>query len=265
MRELNLLVVEGNLESENKNFKDAGIQTHTESLKESIAYYHKKINCEILNPSGEKNFNKIITKLDSFDGLVWGGSSLNIYNDTPEIRRQIYFMKECFNRVKNILAICWGMQVAVTAAGGAIKKSKNGAHIGIAKGIKINDAGLKHPIYKGKKKIFNTPAFNFDEVDTLPNGSTLLSSNPINKVQGIIFEVRKSKVWGIQYHPEITYDKMIHLINFRKERLINFRKVFNNEQDINNQIKNIEEENKATDKHSRMREIKNWLEFINEN
>ena len=35
-------------------------------------------------------------------------------------------MKECFNRVKNILAICWGMQVAVTAAGGNIKKSKNG-------------------------------------------------------------------------------------------------------------------------------------------
>ena len=93
----------------------------------------------------------------------------------------------------------------------------------------------------------------------------MLASNPINKVQGIIFEVQKSKVWGIQYHPEITYDKMINLINFRKERLINFRKVFNNEQDINNQIKNIEEENKVTDKHSRMREIKNWLEFINEN
>ena len=93
----------------------------------------------------------------------------------------------------------------------------------------------------------------------------MIASNLINKVQGIIFEVRKSKVWGIQYHPEITYDKMINLINFRKERLINFRKVFNNEQDINNQIKNIEEENKVTDKHSRMREIKNWIEFINEN
>jgi GMP synthase (glutamine-hydrolysing) len=27
-------------------------------------------------------------------------------------------MKECQKRIKNILAICWGMQVAVTAAGG---------------------------------------------------------------------------------------------------------------------------------------------------
>ena len=31
----------------------------------------------------------------SYDGLIWGGSSLNIYNNTPEINRQIDFMKEC--------------------------------------------------------------------------------------------------------------------------------------------------------------------------
>ena len=151
MKEISLLVVEGNLASENKNFKEAGIQTHTESLKESIANYHNKINYSVLNPSSEENFNEIISKLESFNGIVWGGSSLNIYNDTPEIRRQIYFMKECFKKVKNILAICWGMQVAVTAAGGVVRKSKNGAHIGIAKNIKINSEGLKHPIYKDKK------------------------------------------------------------------------------------------------------------------
>ena len=265
MKKLKILIVEGNLTSENKNFKDAGIQTHTESLKESIANYNDNVNYEILNPSSEDNFNKIIVKLESFDGLVWGGSSLNIYNDTPEIKRQIFFMKECFNKVKNIFAICWGMQVAVTAAGGVVKKSENGAHIGIARDIKINDAGLKHPIYRDKKKLFNTPAFNFDEVETIPNGSTLLASNPINKVQGIEFEKGISKIWGIQYHPEITYDKMISLINFRKDRLINFRKAFNNERDIDDHIKNIEEENHRTNKHSRMQEVKNWLEFINEN
>jgi GMP synthase (glutamine-hydrolysing) len=35
---------------------------------------------------------------------------------------------------KNILAICWGMQVAVTAAGGEVKKA-DGSHIGIANEI----------------------------------------------------------------------------------------------------------------------------------
>ena len=93
----------------------------------------------------------------------------------------------------------------------------------------------------------------------------LLSSNPINKVQGLQFEVGVSKIWGIQYHPEITYEKMISLINFRKDRLINYRKVFENENDIDGHIKNIEQENKVTDKNSRMQELKNWLEYLNEN
>ena len=86
-------------------------------------------------------------------------------------------MKECQKKVKNILAICWGMQVAVTAAGGVVKKSQNGSHRGIAHEININENGLKHLLYKDKDKIFNTPAFNYDEVVTLPNNATLLSSN----------------------------------------------------------------------------------------
>ena len=88
---------------------------------------------------------------------------MNIYNDTPEIRKQIEFMKNCQNKVKNILAICWGMQVAVTAAGGQVKKADS-PHIGIAKEIEINKHGLEHPLYENKEKKFNSPAFNFDEV-----------------------------------------------------------------------------------------------------
>ena len=85
-------------------------------------------NDEELN---DEKIESIKSKLPSYHGLIWGGSSLNIYNNTPEIINQIEFMKACQNKVKNILAICWGMQVAVTAAGGEVKKSSNGAHIGI--------------------------------------------------------------------------------------------------------------------------------------
>ena len=35
------------------------------------------------------------------------------------------------------------MQVAVTAAGGTVKKSSNGAHIGIANDIEINENGIR--------------------------------------------------------------------------------------------------------------------------
>ena len=36
MKNLNLLVVEGNLQKENENFRSSGIPTHAESLKESL-------------------------------------------------------------------------------------------------------------------------------------------------------------------------------------------------------------------------------------
>jgi len=257
-----ILVVEGNLKEENQSFSEAGIQTHTESLKHSLSYFTDQLNIDVVNPSSDENISENIDTLDSYDGLIWGGSSLNIYNNTPEIKRQIEFMKECQKKIKKVLAICWGMQVAVTAAGGEVKKGEKGSHRGIARDIEINENGLNHPLYKNKNKKFNTPAFNFDEVVTLPENSTLLASNPINNVQGLNFKIGNCDVWGLQYHPEITYNKMINLIIFRKDRLIE-RGAFKDQNHIDDHIKNIEIENKKLDKLSRMRELENWLDYLN--
>jgi len=262
MKNLNLLVVEGNLKEENENFKNSGIQTHAESLKESLSYFTNDLNIDVFNPCSEKSFDKVLSDIKKYDGLVWGGSSLNIYNDCIEIRRQISFMKECFKNIKKILAICWGMQVAVTAAGGEVKKSSKGAHIGIANDIEINENGLNHPLYKSKNKKFNSPAFNFDEVATLPKGAINLASNNINKVQSLYFKSGISDIWGLQYHPEITYHKMINLIKFRKEKLINVRKCFKDEGEIKKHIDFIEKEIKLSVKESRMLELKNWLNYL---
>jgi GMP synthase (glutamine-hydrolysing) len=46
---------------------------------------------------------------------------------------------------------------------------------------------LKHFIYKDKKSVFTSPAFNFDEVSEIPKDATLLSSDKVNNVMGIIF------------------------------------------------------------------------------
>ena len=257
-----ILVVEGNLKEENQSFSEAGIQTHTESLKHSLSYFTDQLNIDVVNPSSDENISENIDTLESYDGLIWGGSSLNIYNNTPEIKRQIEFMRECQKKIKKVLAICWGMQVAVTAAGGEVKKGEKGSHRGIARDIEVNKNGLNHPLYKNKNKKFNTPAFNFDEVVTLPDNSTLLASNPINNVQGLNFKIGNCDVWGLQYHPEITYNKMINLIIFRKDRLIE-RGAFKDQNHIDDHIKNIEIENKKLDKLSRMRELENWLDYLN--
>ena len=262
MENLKILICEGNTPEEGKIFQDVGIQTHTQSLKDSLSYYNKDLNIDVLNPCLELDLKKIVPNLKKYDGLIWGGSSLNIYNDTIEIRRQISFMKECFKNVKKILAICWGMQVAVTAAGGEVKKGETGSHIGIANDIVLTKDGLNNLFYKDKINKFNSPAFNFDEVVTIPSGANHLASNKINKIQALYFKSGISEIWGLQYHPEITYAKMIRIIKFRKDKLINFRNRFNNDKEIDNHIKFIEDEIKVSEKKSRMLELKNWLSLI---
>tara|TARA_B100000941_G_scaffold195372_1_gene141587 strand:- start:6 stop:812 length:807 start_codon:yes stop_codon:yes gene_type:complete len=264
MSNLNILIVEGNLREENQNFTDGGIKTHTESLKDSLAYFNNQFEIDVVNPSSDKDIYKKIKKLSKYDGMIWGGSSLNIYDDRIEIRRQLEFMRECQKKIKYILGICWGMQVAVTVAGGKVEKCKKGAHRGIAKQITINKNGLQHPIYRDKNPIFNSPAFNFDEVTILPNNAKLLSSNQMNKVMAIHFKNEISEIWGIQYHPEITYDKMISLIHFRKDRLIE-KKAFANQMEIDNHVEMIENEKKLLKIDARMKELKNWLNYVTEN
>ena len=262
MRDLNILICEGNTPKEGKVFTDVGIPTHTESLKESLANFNTNLKIDVLNPCLELNLDQIVPNLNKYDGLIWGGSSLNIYNDTPEIRRQISFMKECFKNINKILAICWGMQVAVTAAGGEVKKGVNGSHIGIANEVQLTDSGINNSFYKDKSKKFNTPAFNFDEVVTVPQNSVHLAFNKINNIQGLNFKSGVSEIWGLQYHPEITYEKMIDIIKFRKKALIENRKRFQNEDEINNHINFIKDEIKISEKNSRMVELRNWLNII---
>ena len=262
MRNLNILICEGNTPEEGKVFTDVGIPTHTESLKESLANYNTNLKIDVLNPCLELDLNQIVPNLNKYDGLIWGGSSLNIYNDTPEIRRQISFMKVCFKNINKILAICWGMQVAVTAAGGEVKKGVNGSHIGIANEVQLTDNGINNSFYKDKSKKFNAPAFNFDEVVTVPQNSVHLAFNKINNIQGLNFKSGVSEIWGLQYHPEITYEKMIDIIKFRKKALIENRKRFQNEDEINNHIDFIKDEIKISEKNSRMLELRNWLNII---
>jgi GMP synthase (glutamine-hydrolysing) len=52
------------------------------------------------------------------------------------------------------------------------------------------------------------------------------------------------------------------LIIFRKKRLLE-KGAFKDEDEIDNHIKYIETENNKLDKVSRMRELENWLDYLN--
>ncbi len=72
---------------------------------------------------------------------------------------------------------CWGLQVAVTAAGGEVRANPRGREFGFARRILLSDAGREHPLFSGKPAAFEAPAIHRDEIASLPAGAALLAVN----------------------------------------------------------------------------------------
>ncbi len=258
---LNILIVEGNITKDSKIFIKAAGLTASENLKKLIIKLAPGANIEIINPGNDTMTNQALNNINKFHGVAFTGGAMRINDMTDEIKKHINFASNCFNKNKKILAICWGLQVCSTAAGGKVARGVNGAHIGIAFNVKINQKGKNNLIYKNKKNIFNTPAFNYDEVCEIPKNAEILSSNDINKVMGLYFKSGKSEIWGFQYHPDYEYYQMINLSNARKERILQ-NKYFESEKDFQKHISHIKAEDKKLDFDNRTCEIKNWLDII---
>ena len=258
---LKLLIVEGNTKEENSNFNKAGCVPQSENFKQHVKMIEPNCEMDIVEPNDDSTVSKIIASLKKYDGIVLTGSTLRINDESNEVKKHINFVKTCFKHEKKIFAACWGLQVAVTAAGGKCRVAPSGPHVGIAYDIELTNEGKKHKLYASKPHKFITPAFNYDEVEIPPNNAVLLASNKINKFEALHFTVGNSEIWGLQYHPEIPYDYMIKLIKHRSKKLID-NKSFKNETEINQHISLIEKAKVQLKDDNRLLELKNWLNYL---
>ena len=96
---------------------------------------------------------------------------------------------------------CWGLQLAVTAAGGIVQANPRGREFGFARRIRLTETGRSHPLYAGKPEVFEAPTIHKDEVATLPAGATVLATNDMG-LQAAAFTHGRGTFWGVQYHPE---------------------------------------------------------------
>jgi len=261
MNKLKILIVEGNTKEQNINFNLAGCIPQSQNFKKHIKKIEPNCEIDIVEPTDDNSISKIISLLKKYDGIVLTGSTLRLNEDIEEVKKHIKFSKICFEHEKKIFAACWGLQVTVMAAGGKCRVAPNGPHIGIAYDIKLTEEGKKHKIYSTKPEKFTTPAFNYDEVEIPPKNSILLASDKINKFQALHFNVGKSEIWGLQYHPEIPYDYMIKLIKHRSKRMLE-KNVFKNQDEINKHVNFIEKAKLDLGDNERTIELKNWLNYL---
>jgi GMP synthase (glutamine-hydrolysing) len=142
--------------------------------------------------------------LDSYDGVTMTGSALNIYNGGEPVTRQIELAKAVFAAGVPFFGSCWGLQVAVTAAGGEVRANPRGREFGFARRVLLSDAGREHPLFAGKPLAYEAPTIHRDEISSLPVGAALLAVNDFG-VQAASFTHGQGTFWGVQYHPEYDY------------------------------------------------------------
>jgi len=261
MDKLKILIVEGNTNQENSNFDAAGCIPQSDNFKIHVKKIIPNCDIDIVSPGNDDAVAKVIYSLEKYNGIILTGSTLRINDKSNEIKKHIQFAKKCFESEKKIFAACWGLQITVTAAGGKCRVSPNGAHVGIAQDIILTDEGKKHKLYSSKIHKFTTPAFNHDEVQIPPNNSTLLASDKINKFMALQFNIGKSEIWGLQYHPEIPYEYMVKLIKHRSKGLID-KNIFRDINEVNAHIKKIEKAKIELNDDIRTLELRNWLNHL---
>ncbi len=142
--------------------------------------------------------------LEDYDGVTMTGSALNIYNGGDAVTRQIDLAKAVFAAGVPFFGSCWGLQVAVTAAGGEVRANPRGREFGFGRRILLSDAGREHRLFQGKPAAFEAPTIHRDEIATLPAGAAVLASNEFG-IQAASFNHRHGTFWGVQYHPEYDY------------------------------------------------------------
>ena len=147
MANLSLLVVEGNNRKDSDVFIKAAGATAADNLKNLVLKLNPESSIETINPTNDEETKDALKNIDKFNGIIFTGGAMRINDMTDEIKKHINFASNCFKHNKKILAICWGLQVCSTAAGGKVAPAINGAHIGIASDVKINNEGKDNQLF----------------------------------------------------------------------------------------------------------------------
>jgi len=129
-------------------------------------------------------------------GIVLSGGPLNVYQS-----HKIKFNKKIIELDIPILGICFGHQIISKIMGGKVKQSKF-REFGLAKVKKKNNSLLVKNFFS-KNNVNNVWMSHADQVSKLPKGFKIIASSKNSNLT--IIENNKKKLYGVQFHPEVTH------------------------------------------------------------
>jgi len=203
MNEPRILIIDGNRAATREQQVAAGGLPSGEGYLQTLQSL-AAVAGDIVRPAdGEVRF-PAGTALADYDGVAMTGSALNVYDGGAHIDRQIELVRDVFASAVPFFGSCWGLQVAVTVAGGRVHRNPLGREFGFARRIELNAAGRRHPMFAGKPPVFEAITVHLDSIELLPAGALVLASNEMGP-QAVELRHGRGTFWGVQYHPEYSY------------------------------------------------------------
>src|SRR5258708_14877797 len=173
-----VLVIDGNRAATRELQMAAGGHSSGEGYAEVLQRL-APLDCDIVRPAdGEVRLTGGVALAD-YDGVAITGSALNIYDGGAPIERQLTLASAVFDSGVPFFGSCWGLQVAVTVAGGRVRPNPLGREFGFARRVTLNEAGRRPRIYGGKPPGFEAATGHRDDIPQLPPGAAELARRHI--------------------------------------------------------------------------------------
>jgi GMP synthase (glutamine-hydrolysing) len=149
--------------------------------------------CSIVLPSDINH--EVLKKIPHLKGIILSGGAASVYEkDSPKIDEDI------FDVGVPLLGICYGHQLIAHLEGGEIESGKKGEY-GLAE-MKISDS---QNLLFGFNKIENVWMNHRDIIKSLPKNYKTIATTQNCPIAS--FENKEKKVYGIQFHPEVSHTK----------------------------------------------------------
>lgn len=200
---LKFLIAESETATERDERREHAGKSSGETYAATLSQLRPEANITIVAPADADAKPLAPADLARYDAVFVTGAPLHVYDDSPEVRRQLAFMRSVFASGTPSFGSCAGLQLAVAAAGGTVRKMER-MEAGISRRIVPTEEGRSHPLLNGRGSCWDAPAIHGDEVEALPATATLLASNAVSKVQAVEIRHDVGVFWGVQYHPELA-------------------------------------------------------------
>jgi len=144
------------------------------------------------------NFNELnkINNYDSIKGIILSGGPETVNKKKFPVIPSIIFKKKI-----PVLGICYGLQLIAKTFGGIVKTPKQQREFGRVTLFTKSKSILTKNFFKKKKA--NVWMSHQDAVVKLPKNFKVTASTKDSKLT--IIENTKNKIYGIQFHPEVTH------------------------------------------------------------